>query len=97
MITCEVRAIVVCDSDGEIGRWIDWTDGLGETTSEGLPLKSGQVLNISSNAIEQFAQQRKMTFRWLCQLTGYHREHTNQEFASFAEQRIFGASHILRP
>jgi hypothetical protein len=95
-VTCEARAIVVRDSDGEIGRWMDWTDGLEETTVEGLPLKSGQALNISIDAIEQFARQRKMTFCWLCQLTGYHREQTNQEFASFAEQRIFGASHILR-
>jgi len=88
---------VVRDSDDEIGRWMDWTDGLEETTVEGLPLKSGQVLSIPIDAIEEFARQRKMTFCWLCQLTGYHREQANQEFASFAEQRIFGASHILRP
>jgi hypothetical protein len=96
-VTCEARAIAVRDRDGEIGRWRDWTDGLQETTVEGLPLKSGQSLSISIDAIEQFARQRKMTFCWLCQLTGYHREQTNQEFVPFAEQRIFGASHILRP
>lgn len=96
-VTCEASAIVVRDRDDEIGRWMDWTDGLEETTVEGLPLKSGQVLSIPIDAIEEFARQRKMTFCWLCQLTGYHREQTNQEFASFAEQRIFGVSHILRP
>lgn len=96
-VACEASAIVVRGSDGEIGRWMDWTDGLEETTVEGLPLKSGQALTISIDSIEQIAQQGKMTFCWLCQLTGYHREQTNQEFASFVEQRIFGASHILRP
>ena len=96
-VACEPHAIVLRDSDGEIGRWMDWADGLEETTFEGLPPKSGQVLSVSSKAIEKCAQQKNMTFCWLCQLTSYYRERQSQEFASFAEQRIYGASHIMRP
>lgn len=96
-VACEPGAIVIRANDGEIGRWIDWADGLGETAFEGLPPRSGQAVCMRNSAIEQFARQRNMTFCWLCQLTGYHREQQSREFTSFAEQRIYGASHIMRP
>jgi hypothetical protein len=90
-VECSPSAIVVRANDGEIGRWIDWADGLGETTLEGLPPRSGQAVRVRTSAIEQFAQLRDMSFCWLCQLTGYHREHQGREYTSFAEQRIYGA------
>ncbi len=96
-VACEPGAIVIRASDGEIGRWIDWADGLGETAFEGLPPRSGQAVRVRKSAIEQFARQRDMSFCWLCQLTGYHREHQSREYTLFAEQRIYGASHIMRP
>ncbi len=68
------------------------TGALGETTLEGLPPRSGQAVRMRKSAIEQFARQREMSFCWLCQLTGYHREHQGREFTSFADQRIYGAS-----
>jgi hypothetical protein len=96
-IACERYAIVLRDSDSEIGQWMDWSDGLGETMFEGIPPRSGQAVRVSSRAIERFAQQSNMTFCWLCQLTSYYRERQSQEFASFAEQRIYGASYIVSP
>ncbi len=95
-VTCEPEAIVLRDSESEIGRWVDWADGLGETLLEGVPPMSGQTVRVCGKALEKFAQQRNMTFCWLCQLTGYHREQQGQAFTSFAQQRMFGASHILR-
>lgn len=92
MVICEPYAIVSRNREGEIGRWVDWADGLGETKFETVPPKSGQVLKVSSTVIEQFARQRNVTFCWLCQLTHYYREHQNQAFVSFAEQRIYRAS-----
>jgi len=97
-VTCEPYEMVVRAGENQIGWWVDWADGLGETMIEGVPPKSGQVLSVASEAIAKFAQQRKMTFCWLCKLTGYYRERQSQEFAaSFAEQRMYGASRILRP
>ena len=96
-VACESEAIVIRTNESEIGRWIDWGDGLGETTFEGLPPRAGQAARVCKSTIEQFAQQRNMSFCWLCQLTGYHHEQQSGEYTSFAEQRIYGASHIMRP
>lgn len=96
-VACEPGAIVIRTNESEIGRWIDWGDGLGETTFEGLPPRAGQATRVCKSTIEQFAQQRNMSFCWLCQLTGYHHEQQSREYTSFAEQRIYGASHIMRP
>jgi hypothetical protein len=96
-VACEPGAIVIRINESEIGRWIDWGDGLGETTFEGLPPRAGQAARVCKSTIEQFAQQRNMSFCWLCQLTSYHHEQQSRQYTSFAEQRIYGASHILRP
>ena len=96
-VACKSDAIVIRSHESEIGRWIDWADGLGETMFEGLPAKSGQVVLVCKDAIEQFAQQRNMTFCWLCQLTAYQQEHQSRKSTSFTEQRIYGASHVMRP
>ncbi len=96
-VACEPGAIVIRTSESEIGRWIDWADGLGETTFEGLPPRSGQAVCVRKSVIEQFAQQRNMSFCWLCQLTGYHRERQSRGYTSFAEQRIYGTTSIKRP
>ena len=95
-IACELSSIVIRNNDGEIGQWLDWTDGLEETKLKDIPSKSGQMLQVHSTIIEEFAQQNTMDFCWLCQLTSYYREYKSQEFTSFQEQRLFGASYILR-
>ena len=95
-IACERTSIVIRNNDGEIGQWLDWTDGLEETKLKDIPSKSGQMLQVHSTIIEEFAQQNTMDFCWLCQLTSYYREHKSQEFTSFQEQRLFGASYIFR-
>jgi len=95
-INCEPHAVVLQDSENEIGQWIDWGDGLGETMFEGLPPKSGQVLHVSSQVIEEFAQQTDMTFCWLCQLTRYYQEPQKQAYTSYTEQRVYGASYVYR-
>lgn len=89
-IMCQPDAIVVQNDSGEIGRWRDWGDGLGEVVVEGLPSKSGQVLHMSKNVIEQFARQKEMTFCWLCQLTGHSKGPGQQEWVSSTVQRIYG-------
>jgi len=97
IVAYEPSAVVIRTSEGEIGRWVDWADGLEETTFEGLLSRSGQAVHVRKSAIEQFAQQMEMSFCWLCRLTGYHRAHQSREYRSFANQRIYGASHIMRP
>jgi hypothetical protein len=89
-VVCEPNAIVICTNKSEIGRWIDWADGLGETMFEGLPPRSGQAVCVRKSVIERFTQQRNMSFCWFCQLTGYHREDQSQGYTSFTEQRIYG-------
>ncbi len=96
IIVCEPQAIVLRDKNGEIGRWIDWADGLGETKPDAVPPKTGQVMYVRCQAIENFARQTNTTFCWLCQLTSYHRESRRRELVSFTEQRIYGASYIMR-
>jgi hypothetical protein len=96
-VVCEPEAIVIRTNECKIGQWIDWADGLGETTFEGLPPRSGQAVRVCKSTIEQFVQQRNMTFCWLCQLTSHHQEYPRREHTSFAEQRIYGATHIMRP
>jgi hypothetical protein len=96
-VACEPDAIVIRTSDGEIGRWVDWADGLEETTFEGLPPRSGQAVRVRKSAIEQFARQENMSFCWFCQLTGYHRAHQGREYTLVTAQRIYGASHVMRP
>jgi hypothetical protein len=95
--TCEPEAIVMHADEKKVGRWIDWADGLGETHCESLPPKSGQAAFVNTNVINQFARQKHMTFCWLCQLTSYHREYQGDAYQSVKEQRIFGASYIMRP
>ena len=51
--------------------------------------RSGQAVCVRKSVIEQFVQQRNMSFCWLCQLTGYHRERQSRGYTSFAEQRIY--------
>ncbi|GHO88202.1 hypothetical protein [Dictyobacter formicarum] len=97
IVACEPSAIVIRTHESEIGRWIDWADGLGETTLEGIPPKSGQAVHVCKRVIEQFARQQKLTFCWLCHLTGYHREHQSREYRSFSEYRTYGASYLIRP
>lgn len=89
-IVCQSDAIVVQNDNGEIGRWRDWGDGLGEIVAEGIPSKSGQVLHMSKNFIEQFAQQKAMVFCWLCQLTSYSKGPGQREWISSTVQRIYG-------
>lgn len=95
-IACEQDAIVIRNNEREVGQWIDWADGLEETQIEGIPFKSGQMLQVNSAIIEQFAQRNTMNFCWLCQLTSYSNGKSHRDAESFSEQRIFGASHIFR-
>jgi hypothetical protein len=93
-VICQTDAIVAQNDTGEIGRWRDWGDGLSEVVVEGLPSKSGQVLHISRNIIEQFARQKEIVFCWLCQLTRYSKESERQEWISSTIHHIYGGDQV---
>lgn len=84
------------DEEEIIGRWHDWTDGLGEKMSEEIPPATGQYLQIRRERLERFAQATNSVFCWVCRLTGWHREHRYESHKAFADYREFGATRILR-
>lgn len=97
-IICEKDHLAIRNTNGELGQWHDWTDGLTERRIDVLPAQSGNYLKVERENIERFAERTSSNFCWLCCLTRYYREHqTYGDFKKYKEFRIFGAANIAKP
>lgn len=93
----DMNCLIVRVGDTELGNWLDWTDGLRETTVGDLPSLTGQRLLVPRAIIEDFEKESESTFCWLCRITGYVRNSGYDIFKTWSESRVLGASLLMRP
>ncbi len=95
MVEGQEDALQIHNEAGVIGKWSDWTDGLGEKLVDSVPPNTGQYLLVSRSVLEEFAAQTSSSICWICRLKRFYREHSYEPYNSFTDYRVYGASGII--
>lgn len=94
---CERGAVSVFDGASEIGSWRDWTDGVTEEFSDGVPHPHGWTLEASWELVDKFARKSRSTLAWVCELKGLHRDNEYKPFQEFAVYKTYGTTGLVLP
>ena len=95
VIEVDEDAVLVKDGGEVIGRWVDWTNGVGELLTRNLPPRAGQVLYLKRSAVEQFTSEHGCVFCWVCRVTNYSRKYSSGDFGESETCRLFGETRLL--
>jgi hypothetical protein len=93
---CESEGLIFQDDEKIIGRWFDWADGLSELQNANLPLRTGSVLLIAKDRINEIIQEDGGTFCWLCEIKVFSRDHSIGEFKEQSFTHIIGAGKLIQ-
>ena len=96
-VRCTHDGVQFEDGSRKFGVWKDWLDGNTETTFQGIPPLSGQMLLLDGSWIEEQCNATRKRFCWLCRLAVYYRENDYAHFKSSISHRLFGSTTILQP
>ncbi len=94
---CSQDGLFVRDGEQIVGKWSDWTDGLGEKMTTDVPPSTGQYLLVRRQLIDEFAAKNRCVFCWVCRLSGYLRAYDYQPYQTFVTHHHFGGSSIVMP
>jgi hypothetical protein len=93
----EVRenAILTTHQEKVIGRWIDWTDGLTEHTTQHAPQRSGEVFLVNRRWFEELCKYYQGHLVWGCEITVFEIDDRRDAPKNFSICKTFGGSRII--
>lgn len=95
-IEATTDAVDLKEGDATIGRWVDWTDGVGELLLRNLPPRSGQVLYLKRDAVDAFSKQHGFVLCWVCRIMSFSRKHGTGDFDQSDSYQLFGETRLIR-
>lgn len=94
---CTSDAVTFFDGDYKIGYCADWTHGITERSHYDLPPNAGHILSIDQDLLDRYAKEHRAQFCWLCTITRYYpKKSSDEEYESFRDYRLFGATSLSR-
>jgi len=94
---CEKNAIEIFDDYGVLAKWSDWVDGLKEKIEANLLPSCGNFLLLRKEVIQEFEEQAKAKFCWVCRLTCFKKKGFREPYEEIADFRHFGSTNIIIP
>jgi hypothetical protein len=93
----EVResALLTTHQEKVIGRWIDWTDGLMEHTTQHAPQRSGEIFLVNRRWFEELCKHYQGHLVWGCEITVFEIDDRRDAPKNLSICKTFGGSRII--
>lgn len=95
-IKCEAESLNILEGKDVIGEWRDWRWNLKEKINANLTPSNGEYLLLNRSAIDDFVEEERCSFCWICKITQFHREHSYTEYNTYVFTQEYGASNIIQ-
>lgn len=92
---CLPESLNILDDKKIVGKWQDWNWNLQEKNRANLTPSTGEYLLVNRSIIDEFADNQKCCFCWLCQITQYYRKYEHEKYIKYSHVQEYGASNII--